>query len=138
MESTFSDFFPDLFNRIHLGRIRWDVEKNNILRQFQACGFMPCRAVTAKQDNVLRILFRQFLQKDIHAHRIAIRHDEEISFSSRRLYCSIGITILPNVVTGYAGTYSFLTPAVFGFVNSSKASLILKQQADFLPLVDNF
>ena len=99
---------------------------------------MPCRTVTAKQDNVLRILLRQFLQKDIHAHRIAIRHDEEVSFSGRRLYCSIGIAILPDVMTGNAGTYPFLTPAVFGLVDSSKASLILKHQADFLPLVDNF
>ena len=31
-EPTFSDLFSNLFNGIHLGRIRGDVEKDNVLR----------------------------------------------------------------------------------------------------------
>ena len=43
-----------------------------------------------------------------------------------------------DVVTGYTGTYPFLTPAVFWLVNSTKSSFILEHQANFLPAVDNF
>lgn len=31
-EATFSEFLPDLFNRIHFGRIRWDKEKDEVFR----------------------------------------------------------------------------------------------------------
>ena len=32
-ESTLSNFFPNLFNRVHFRRIWWDIEKDNIIRQ---------------------------------------------------------------------------------------------------------
>ena len=31
MESALSDFFPDLFNRIHFRCIWWDIKKNNVI-----------------------------------------------------------------------------------------------------------
>ena len=45
---------------------------------------------------------------------------------------------MPLNNSSYTGTYSFLTPAVFWLVNSTKPSFILEHQADFLPAVDNF
>ena len=33
MESTLSNFFPNLFNRVHFRRIWWDIEKENIIWQ---------------------------------------------------------------------------------------------------------
>ena len=33
MESTLSNFFPNLFNRVHFRPIWWDIEKDNIIRQ---------------------------------------------------------------------------------------------------------
>ena len=33
MESTLSNFFPNLFNRVHFRRIWWNIEKDNIIRQ---------------------------------------------------------------------------------------------------------
>ena len=99
---------------------------------------MPCSTVTAEQYDVIRISFRQFLQKDVHAHCIAIRHDKKASLTGQRLYRSVGIAILSDMVTGHAGTYPFLTPAVFRLVYPSKSSLILKHQADFLSTVENF
>ena len=69
---------------------------------------------------------------------IAIRHDKKASLTGQRLYRSVGIAILSDMVTGYAGAYPFLTPAVFRLVYPSKSSLILKHQADFLSTVENF
>ena len=33
IEPAFSNFFSNLFNRIHFSRIGWDIEKDNIIRQ---------------------------------------------------------------------------------------------------------
>ena len=33
METTHSEFFPDLLNRIHFGRIWWDIKKDDIIWQ---------------------------------------------------------------------------------------------------------
>ena len=33
MESTLSEFFPDLLNRIHFGCIWWDIKKDDIIWQ---------------------------------------------------------------------------------------------------------
>lgn len=74
----------------------------------------------------------------IHRGTAGILRLKYVSVTGQRLYRSIGIAILPDVVTGYTGTYPFLTPAVFGLVNSTKSSFILEHQANFLPAVDNF
>ena len=71
------------------------------------------------------------LQKEIHARRIAIRHDKKESITGQWLYCSVDIAIFSDMVTRHAGTYPSLTPAVFGLVYSSKSSLIMEHQAGF-------
>ena len=99
-----------------------------------------CHAAPSQQSNMMSSEYRSdnSFQKDVHAHCIAIRHDKKASLTGQRLYRSVGIAILSDMVTGYAGAYPFLTPAVFRPVYPSKSSLILKHQADFLSAVDNF
>lgn len=43
-----------------------------------------------------------------------------------------------DVVTGYTGTYPFLTPAIPGLIDTAKSSFILEHQTNLLPPVDNF
>lgn len=114
------------------------MKENDILRQLQSSGLMPCGAITAKQNDILSVLFRKMFQEDIHAYRVAIRHDQEEAIACQWLYRTIGIAILPDVMAGHAGTYSFLAPAVFGLVDSPKSGFILKYYANVTLPVDNF
>lgn len=66
------------------------------------------------------------------------RLDKKVSLTGQRLYRSVGIAILPDMVAGYTGAYPFPTPAIFRFVDSPKSSLILEHQANILAAVDNF
>ena len=65
------------------------------------------------------------IQKDIHAHRIAIRHDEKLSITGQWLYRSVGIPILTDMVAGHTWANPFFTPTVFRFVDSAKPRFIL-------------
>ena len=40
---------------------------------------MPRSAIAAKQNDILRILLRQILEKKIHTHCVALRHDKKAS-----------------------------------------------------------
>jgi hypothetical protein len=57
---------------------------------------------------------------------MAVWQDKKAILASQRLYRSIDIAILPDIVARHTGTNPFFTPAVFGFVNPPKSSLILK------------
>ena len=91
---------------------------------------MPRRTVTHQEDQILRILLRQFCQKYICAVRIAIRHRKKEVFSRQWLYCSKSIAIFPNMVAWNGGTPSLWTPAVLGLVDSSEPCFILEHQSD--------
>ena len=127
-EAALSDLFPNLLNGIHFRGVGGDVKEDDIFREFQELGFVPCGPVTAEQHDIIRKLTRQFLQKQIHAHRIAVGHNKKAGFARKRLHRSISISILPNMVTGHTGAYPFFAPAVFGLVDSSKSRFILKHQ----------
>ena len=99
---------------------------------------MPCGAIATKQNNIIRILLRQLLEKKVHTHRVALWHDKKAAFACERFYCSIDIAVFPYMVTGNTWTYPSLAPAVFGLVNMSKACLILKHQSYVLLRVGFF
>lgn len=99
---------------------------------------MPCGAIATKQNNIIRILLRQLLEKKVHTHRVALCHDKKAAFACERFYCSIDIAVFPYMVTGNTWTYPSLAPAVFGLVNTSKACLILKHQSYVLLRVGSF
>ena len=92
---------------------------------------MPGGAITAKQNDIVRKLVGQFPQKQIHAYRITIGHDQEAGFTGQRFHRSIGVSVLPDMVAGYTGTGPFFTPAVFGLVDPSKTGFILEHQTHF-------
>ncbi len=81
-----------------------------------------------------RELGGQFPKEQIHTHRITIGHDQEARFTSQRLHCSIGISVLPYMMTRHTGTGSFFTPAVFGLVDPSETSFILEHQTHVSPI----
>ena len=60
------------------------------------------------------------------ANSIAQSPDNKVSLASQRLYRSIGIAILPDMVARHTGTNPFFTPAVLWIVDPPKSSLILK------------
>ena len=137
-KAKFADFFPDLLDWIHLRCVWWDVKEYDIFRYFQSFGFMPRSAIAAKQNDIIRILLRQVLEKKIHTHCVALRHDKKATIASERFYCPKGITILPYMVAGNTRTAPFLAPAVFRLVDSSKAGLILKHEPYVLIFMGSF
>ena len=78
---------------------------------------MPCGTVTAKENNVVRILLRQVAQEEIHANCITVWHDQEAALPGGGLDSPVDITILPDVMTGDRRASPFRTPAEFGLVN---------------------
>ena len=136
-EAALPNFLPNLFYGIHFRCVRWNVKQNDIVRQLQTGGFVPCRTITAKQNNIISIFFGQLLQKDIHADSIAIGQDEKVPIACQRLHCAVGITVLTDMMAGHTGTDTVPTPTVFWLVDPAKSSFILKHKTDGLALVDN-
>ena len=98
----------------------------------QKCArLVPCSAITAKKNFIIKVLIREFLKEDIHTSRIAVRHNEKEGVTSQWFHGTICVTVLPDMVTRDRRTSPFPAPTVFRFVNSSKAGFILKQQMDF-------
>lgn len=54
-EATLPNFLPNLFYRIHFRCVRRNVKQNNIVRQLQNGGSVPCRTITAKQNNIISV-----------------------------------------------------------------------------------
>ena len=77
LKTAFPDLFPDLFNRIHLRCVGRNVKQYNVNRYLERFGFMPGSAIAAQQNHLFRILLGKLLEKDIHAHCVAIRQDQE-------------------------------------------------------------
>ena len=111
-EAALPNFLPNLFYGIHFWCVRRNVKQNDIVRQLQTGGFVPCRTITTKQNNIISIFFRQLLQKDIHADSIAIGQDEKAPIACQRLHCAVGITVLTDMMAGHTGTDTVPTPTV--------------------------
>lgn len=92
---------------------------------------MPCGAVTAKENDVIRILLSQVAQEEIHTNCITVWHNQETTFPSDRLDSSIDIAVFPDVMAGNRWTNTFWTPAEFGLVDPPKTRFILEHQAYF-------
>ena len=127
-EATLPNFLPNLFYRIHFRCVRRNVKQNNIVRQLQNGGSVPCRTITAKQNNIISVFFRQLLQKDIHADSIAIGQDEKVPIACQRLHCAVSIAVLTDMMAGHAGTDTVPAPTVFRLVDPTKSSFILKHK----------
>jgi len=127
-EATLPNFLPNLFYRIHFRCVRRNVKQNNIVRQLQTGGSVPCRTITAKQNNIISVFFRQLLQKDIHADSIAIGQDEKVPIACQRLHCAVSIAVLTDMMAGHAGTNTVPAPTVFRLVDPTKSSFILKHK----------
>ena len=57
VKPNFTKFLPNLLNRIHLRRIWWYVEQNDIVGYLQRARFMPGSSIAAKHDHVIRKLY---------------------------------------------------------------------------------
>ena len=66
------------------------------------------------------------IEKDIHAVRIAVWHNQKTAFTTNRFNGSIDISIFSDVVARYRRTYTLLAPTVFRLVDSSESGFILK------------
>ena len=65
-EARDSKFFPYLLDGIHLRRIRWNVKQLYVFRDRKHVGLVPCSTIAAQQDQIIRVLFGQFLEKYVH------------------------------------------------------------------------
>ena len=76
-EALLSKLFPDPLNRIHFRCVWRNKEQHNAIRYTKRSCFVPGSSVAAQENNVIRILLRQLIQKDVHTLSIAIRHDKK-------------------------------------------------------------
>ena len=93
---------------------------------------VPCCTITTQQDQIIRVLLGQFLEKYVHTSRIAIRHNKKTGASRYWFNCSVCIPIFTNVMARYRWTNALFTPAVFGLIDSSESCFILEHKSYFL------
>ena len=127
-----SKFFPYLLDGIHLRRIRWNVKQLYVFRDMKLVRLVPCCTITTQQDQIIRVLLGQFLEKYVHTSRIAIRHNKKTGASRYWFNISVCIPIFTNVMARYRWTNALFTPAVFGLIDSSESCFILEHKSYFL------
>ena len=125
-------FFPYLLDGIHLRRIRWNVKQLYVFRDMKLVRLVPCCTITTQQDQIIRVLLGQFLEKYVHTSRIAIRHNKKTGASRYWFNSSVCIPIFTNVMARYRWTNALFTPAVFGLIDSSESCFILEHKSYFL------
>ena len=92
---------------------------------------MPGRTITAKQDEVIFVLFGQCLQENVGANGIAVWQHQKAAFTGSRLNSAIGIAIFTDMMAWNCRPDALFAPAVFGFIDPSETCLILEHQAHF-------
>ena len=92
---------------------------------------MPGRTITAEQAQVILELFGQCLQKNVGADGIAVWQHQKAAFTGSRLNGSIGVAIFADMMAWNRRPDALFAPTVFGFIDPSETSLILKHQAHF-------
>ena len=138
MKAPGTQFLPDLLNRIHLRRVRRNEHEFNVGKDFQRPGFVPRSTVANKDNVVIGIGRRQMIQKEIHAYRVAVGHDQKAGVSCQGFYRSIHIPVFPNMVAGNGWADTFSAPAILWLVNTAEACFILKHQTNRFFVVENF
>lgn len=93
---------------------------------------VSCCTITTQQDQIIRVLLGQFLEKYVHTSRIAIRHNKKTGASRYWFNSSVCIPIFTNVMARYRWTNALFTPAVFGLIDSSESCFILEHKSYFL------
>ena len=93
---------------------------------------VPGCPIADQQNIVIRILLGKLTKEDVHPFCIAIGQDQEEAFSCHRLNCTIGISILSDMVTWDFWSDTGRTPAILGFVDPSESCLILEHEPYFL------
>ena len=68
------------------------------------------------------------IEKYIHAISVAIRHNQEAAITTDRFNCSVSISVFSDVVARNRRTNTLFAPAVFRFIDSTKACFVLKHQ----------
>ena len=92
---------------------------------------MPGRPITAKQDEVILVLFGQCLQKNIGADGIAVWQHQKAAFTASRLNGPIGVAIFTDMMAWNHRPDTLFAPTVFWFIDPSKTCFILEHQAHF-------
>ena len=131
-EALGSQLSPDLFDGIHFRSIGWNVEQRYVFGNFHRFGLVPGCPIADQQNIVIRILLGKLTKEDVHPFCIAIGQDQEEAFSCHRLNCTIGISILSDMVTWDFWSDTGRTPAILGFVDPSESCLILEHEPYFL------
>ena len=116
----FPDLFPQLLNRIYFRRIGRDKEEADIIRDTQSLRFMPSRAITAEQNQVILVLFGQHLQKSVGADGIVVWQHQKAAFTGSWLNSPIGVEMFTDMMTWNCRPDVLLTPAVFGFIENAR------------------
>ena len=115
-EAQFTQFFPDFLNWIHFRCVWRNKEQTNVSWNDERPSFMPCSAITAKKNNIIGILFRKFFEKNVHADRVAVWHDQKAWFACKRFNSTVNVPVLSNMLVRDRRPNTFFTPAVLGFI----------------------
>ena len=57
VETSGTQLFPNLFDRIHLRRIRWNKAQHDVFRYKKSFRFLPGCSITAEKNSIIFVLF---------------------------------------------------------------------------------
>ena len=120
VKTTQTDLFPDLFNRVHLWRIRRNMQKVNVGWDGQPFRSVPRGSIAAQDNPIFFIVPGKLFQKQVHTGCITIRQDQEERLTRQRFDSPTGIAILPDMMTGNRRTHPFFAPTISGLADTAK------------------
>ena len=120
---------PDLFNRIKLGWIGWQLDNTDIANVLHQWGLMPARTIHNYNGMPTGFCFsRYLLEMACHYALINIRGYQCLGFSCARAHCAKQIRIVKLLLLHRSGPSAFLGPKPCGGILLTYSRFILKPE----------
>jgi hypothetical protein len=125
----FTQFIPDMFLRVQLGRVRRQRQQPDVFRDDQFLGFVRTGPVQHHHDEIGRVSPADLNEELAHSRRIHLAAQPPIQLALQRTDRAVHIDELPLVAVADHGPQGRRCPAPPGSHHASKPGLVLKHQA---------
>jgi hypothetical protein len=133
-EIFFPHFFPHMLRRINLCTIRWQQFYPHIFRYLQIFCTMPRCAIHNHEHKFIAVPSSYLINKQGHKRSVYFRQNQRVHDTVMGTNSRISISILSDNLTANYRPDTRRNPAPSSITDPTKASFILKHQANFSAL----
>jgi len=130
MKGFFSQIIPQVFDRVKLRGIRWQLYQTHIFGLNKRVRTMPPSTVNYHDNPMSWMPCSHLVNKHLHAIGVDIRQNQRVKNAISNRNSSIGISVLLRYHGLTNRTKRFWTPTMPGLRDTTEASLVLKHQLD--------